>query len=129
MPDTLPFTIGSDVWPGLAKITEECAELIKVIAKLQANGGDTSYFDGTDLLVGLLDEMADVQASIEFAIRYNEVLNMNVIRARTEQKIRLFETWHNAEKLQRETPRLRACDDPDCIAPKPHTHDWNIVGA
>lgn len=94
MSDAPDFAIGSDVWPGLAKLAEECGELVQVIGKLVAMGGCTSHFDGTDLQLRLTEEMADVQAALEFVRRFNPVLDQYLLSGRAFEKLSTFKRWH-----------------------------------
>lgn len=88
------FAIGSDVWPGLAKLAEECGELVQVIGKLVATGGVTAHWDGTDLQVRLTEEMGDVQGALEFVRRFNPVLDQQALSARAVKKFETFKRWH-----------------------------------
>lgn len=38
-----PYGIGSDVWPGLAKLQEESCEVGQILAKIIARGGDLDH--------------------------------------------------------------------------------------
>jgi hypothetical protein len=88
------FSIGSAVWPGTSKLLEEQGELIQVLGKLMATGGDTTHWSG-DLRVMLIEELADVAAAIVFFQRQNlttdEILQ---VTARCEKKLALFRKWH-----------------------------------
>lgn len=88
------FSIGSAVWPGTSKLIEEQGELIQVLGKLMATGGDTKHWSG-DLRKMLIEELADVAAAIVFFQRQNftpeEILSVTV---RVEQKLALFKMWH-----------------------------------
>lgn len=90
-----PYSIGSDNWPGLAKLAEECGEVIQVIGKLIAMGGAENYdhWDGTQLRDRLQDEIADVLAAAAFVVAEND-LDYPTIMARAEQKQDRFRQWH-----------------------------------
>jgi NTP pyrophosphatase (non-canonical NTP hydrolase) len=89
-----PFSIGQDLWPGIAKLAEECGEVIQVIGKLIATGGRTDHWSGLDLRVALEDEIADLRAAIAFVAAHNETLNVDRINGRVFRKTELFEEWH-----------------------------------
>jgi NTP pyrophosphatase (non-canonical NTP hydrolase) len=91
------LAIGSDVWPGLAKLAEECGELAQVIGKLTAYP-DSPHPDGSDLVARLQEEMADVQAAIEFVCIVNLPINGKAVSDRHGRKLRRFRDWHRAEQ-------------------------------
>lgn len=89
------FAIGADVWPGLAKVVEEAGELLQVAGKIIALGGETNYFDGTDLRSRLTNELADLEAAISYLLGSNlEELDLDELASRSEAKFELFERWH-----------------------------------
>ena len=88
-----PYSIGSDRWPGLAKMAEECAEAIQVAMKIVAANGESAYWDGSDLRQRLEDEIADVCAAVDFLILANG-LDQDRIRQRAGGKLALFQGWH-----------------------------------
>lgn len=88
-----PFSIGQNLWPGIAKLAEECGELVQIIGKLIATGGRTDHWSGLDLRKELEDEMADVLAAINFVDRHND-LHSEHIAGRAHAKVILFEQWH-----------------------------------
>ena len=89
-----PFSIGQNVWPGVAKLMEESAEVIQVCAKLLATGGRTDHWSGRDLKVWLEEELGDLGAAIDF-VRFFNALDEGAIEARTKAKFELFLEWHN----------------------------------
>jgi NTP pyrophosphatase (non-canonical NTP hydrolase) len=107
-----PYSIGSDLWPGLAKAVEECGELIQAGAKLMAMGGeDALHWDGQGTTVTRLeDEIADVIASVSFLRLHNPVLDGARIAERVAAKTALFRQWHDehADRSTGYTP------DPAC---------------
>lgn len=88
-----PFAIGSNVWPGLAKLNEECCEVGQVIGKLMATGGAAEHWDGSNLHVRLEEEIADVMAATNFVVERNG-LSHSAIIARVQAKLALFDKWH-----------------------------------
>lgn len=90
-----PFSLGQNVWPGIAKLSEESGEVIQVIGKLIATGGRTDHWSGLDLQRALIEEMGDVRAALHFVAIHND-LDQDAIRQRMVDKLALFEEWHAA---------------------------------
>lgn len=78
-------------WPGIIKIMEECAELITACAKLCACP-DGTYWDGTDAVKEVQNEMSDVTATIRF---FGTVNNVGVDYHRVQLKHERFLQWHS----------------------------------
>jgi NTP pyrophosphatase (non-canonical NTP hydrolase) len=92
------YSIGSAKWPGLAKLMEECGEVIQAGAKIIAvNGADVHWQNDLSLTGQLEDEIADVAAAIAFITETNPGFNIGRINARAARKISLFRSWHTAE--------------------------------
>jgi NTP pyrophosphatase (non-canonical NTP hydrolase) len=91
-----PYSIGSDVWPGLSKLIEECGEVIQVAGKLLGTGGNTTHWDGSDLRVRLQEELADLTAAIAFVGDFCD-LDLTAVEGRIDAKYALFEQWHDAQ--------------------------------
>ena len=88
------FSIGSAVWPGTSKLIEEQGELIQVLGKLMATGGDTKHWSG-DLRQMLIEELGDLCAAIVFFKTENLTLvETQQIAERVEKKLALFRQWH-----------------------------------
>lgn len=89
-----PYSIGSDHWPGLSKLNEECGEVVQITGKLMGTGGSTTHWEGAPLDGRLLDEMADVAAAIDFVLAYNglDVVLFHEIRMTKYQR---FKQWHD----------------------------------
>ncbi len=90
------FSIGSGVWPGISKLTEEAGEVLQVCGKLIGTGGDVHHWDGSNLKARLEDEMADVMAACEFVASRND-LDAGRISRRVDEKIALFNRWHEEQ--------------------------------
>lgn len=90
-----PYSIGSDNWPGVAKLAEECGEVVQVIGKIIGLGGAENYmhWDGNDVREKLQEELADLWAAMTFVIKHNDV-NIDIIGARMRSKLETFEAWH-----------------------------------
>lgn len=90
-----PYSIGSTLWPGLSKVAEESGEIVQVIGKLMGTGGLVAHWDGSDLAVRMQEEIADLQAALEFLVGHNaELLDRDAIAARAAKKLTMFEQWH-----------------------------------
>jgi NTP pyrophosphatase (non-canonical NTP hydrolase) len=85
-----PYSIGSDLWPGLSRLVEELGELSQVAGKLIGNGGETAHYDGTDLRARLAEEIADVLAAMSFVADSNG-LDHQEIEKRAEAKRDTYE--------------------------------------
>lgn len=95
-----PYSIGSDVWPGVSKLIEECGELLQVLGKMIALGGVglDAHWDGKgDLVQRLQEELGDVHGAISFLVGFNPPLSRAVILARAAAKVDLFVDWHIAQ--------------------------------
>lgn len=99
-----PLCIGSDTWPGLAKLAEESSELGQVIGKITAfpflDKGER-HPDGTNLDERLTEELADVHAAIEYVLRMNNRVQVPLFDARRKMKLRRFMGWDRDERARR----------------------------
>lgn len=87
------------MWPGTSKLIEEAGELQQVLGKLIGNHGNTDHFDGSDLRVRLLEEIADLRAAIVFFGNMNLTgEERSTIQNRTDAKLELFKKWHTEGK-------------------------------
>jgi hypothetical protein len=98
------YCIGSDIWPGMAKLVEEMGELNQVIGKIMSGGGDPIYWDGTNLVEKLVEELADVQAVLWFFTNIN-VKQLKIdgefwgpLAHRMRYKQDKFIEWHYKQK-------------------------------
>lgn len=92
-----PYSIGSDTWPGLSKLIEECGEVIQVAGKIIGTGGEPKHWDGSDLRDRLIEEVADLTAAIEFVTQAC-VFDWDEINDRAGAKRLLFERWHREQR-------------------------------
>lgn len=91
------YSIGSDQLPGLAKLAEECGELLQVIGKIIAMGHMGYHPDGgKELSVRLNEELADVDAAMHF-FRQHNILDDDAHRERRHEKMRKFKNWHSGK--------------------------------
>lgn len=91
------FAIGDEEWPGIAKMNEECGELIQVIGKLMGSSGDVNHWSG-NLRDKLHEEMGDALAALNFVILHCDV-DHQAIEKQRRKKLARFERWH-ADKTQ-----------------------------
>lgn len=95
------FAIGDKEWPGLSKLMEEAGEVVQVGGKLMGTHGATNHWDGTSLRERLFEEMADLQAAIEFVQSHNMTIKERLaFFRRVADKRDLFERWHAGEQQQ-----------------------------
>lgn len=106
--DPIPYAIGSKHWPGLSKLTEEMGELQQVLGKLIATGGDELHWDGSNLVIRLVEEMGDVYAALDFFQSSNLTLIEQApkIAERKQSKFRLFVQWHIEQRIINRTVNL-----------------------
>jgi len=95
------FAFSDKEWPGIAKLNEECGELVQVMGKLMMIHGTTNHWSG-DLRKMLTEEMADVEAAITF-VKENCLTKKEVaaIRRRVSSKLKKFEKWHHGNEVKR----------------------------
>ena len=78
---------------GVAKLIEECGELVQVLGKKLAWWNtEEPHWDGSDLTVRIQEEIADVRAAMTLVAQLLD-LDFNAIRERLEVKHRLFLEW------------------------------------
>ncbi len=82
-------------WVGLAKLCEESAEVIQVVAKLSACPSGV-YYDGTNLLEWLEGELADLTAIMRFVQEQN---GLHIPVKRIEEKYQKFCEWTMKEDI------------------------------
>lgn len=106
---TETYSIASPTWPGLAKLLEECGEVIQVLSKLmvapnldhtwvQPDGSSRGWGDLTD---ALHEELGDLHAALDFFIFQNDEIDFYRVQDRTNEKYRLFCEWHREGLLDR----------------------------
>lgn len=91
-------------YPGLTKIVEECGELLQIIGKLMATGGNPAHWSGSDLRSGLLDEMADAYAAVQFAAAhcFTPAERVRMLQ-RVENKMKMFRLWQSQQERKEPT--------------------------
>lgn len=103
------FAFGDDLWPGVAKLNEECGEVVVEIGKLMMTHGDPDHWSG-DLRERLLNEVADVEAAIVFYLRFNMTdEERRCFRKRVSDKFTKFVTWRDEELAKRHPSEKLAC--------------------
>jgi NTP pyrophosphatase (non-canonical NTP hydrolase) len=91
-----PYSIGSDHFPGTAKLLEEMGELQQALGKLIALGHMGEHWDGSNLRERLEEEIADVMGAIWFFADKNG-LNEETILERAKVKELRFQEWHGKQ--------------------------------
>lgn len=91
------FAIGDKEWAGLSKLAEEAGEVLQVIGKLMATHGDRLHYDGSDLRVRLLEEIADLSAAVQFVAGEFSRAERSAMNERVVQKLQLFQRWHREQ--------------------------------
>lgn len=79
---------------GLAKLIEECGEVIQVAGKLLAYPAGPHPDGQGDLSQRLEDEIADVMAAARF-VAQTHGLSRDRIAARVFSKLALYDSWHS----------------------------------
>jgi NTP pyrophosphatase (non-canonical NTP hydrolase) len=77
---------------GVAKLIEECGELVQVLGKRLAYWDRDDHWDGTNLRERTQEEMGDVLAAISFVADMTG-LDRDAINDRAAMKMELFGTW------------------------------------
>lgn len=88
------YAFGSDNWPGLAKLVEECGEVLEIAGKIMGVGGgpEPLGWDGTALIEALEEELADLTAAIGFVVDHAGLEG----GIRSREKRAQFLEWHLA---------------------------------
>lgn len=98
---TVPdYTIGAERWPGLAKLAEECGELLAVIGRLMAFPDGTDHPDrgALSLVKQLEDEMGDVRGALTYVCWVNAGdVDERAVIERSLRKANRFLGWHGQE--------------------------------
>lgn len=93
------YGIGSNEFPGLAKLVEETGELQQVLGKVMTLGHLGEHWDGSLLEDRLLEELGDVHAAIIFFINNNfDTTDAETVTARSQQKLDQFRYWHEVNQ-------------------------------
>jgi len=101
-----PYSLGQDMWPGVAKTVEEQGELATVLGKLMGSNGERHHWSG-DLVPMMQDEIADLRAALDMLEELNlELAEDNLgsglsgaeyMSRRREWKRDLFRSWHRGD--------------------------------
>lgn len=90
------YSIGSDTWPGISKLTEEAGEVMQVVGKLMGTGGSIHHWDRNQTLAErLVEELGDLTAAIEYVIDHNDQIDRLAVAERFAYKRDLFASWHD----------------------------------
>lgn len=94
-----PFSFGSKIHPGFAKLIEESGELGQVMGKFVQTDGAENHWDGTNLRDRLAEEAADLYAALDFMLATSDV-NRSQVDTRRRQKLLKFWEWHDQESYK-----------------------------
>lgn len=98
------FAFGDEAWPGIAKLAEECGEVVQVIGKLMMTHGSPAHWSG-DLRAMLVDEVADVCAASMFVMqRCFTDEEARHCMDRQLKKLHKFFDWHAHPELDQPPP-------------------------
>jgi hypothetical protein len=128
------YEIGAEVmheWPGMAKVIEEMGELQQVFAKIMSCKGETTYWDETDLVPRLIEELADVQAALWFFMTMNEGRLMvdtqgdfkRMLAQRTRIKQDQYMEWHWTQMME-DAEALEEQAEVDGVSMQEHQHEF-----
>jgi NTP pyrophosphatase (non-canonical NTP hydrolase) len=95
-----PLCIGSDTWPGISKLIEECGEVQQLSGKIAAFPFEEVHPDGQVLSAAIEEELGDLLG----AIRYVTLQNSLSIEARAQMKFERFMRWDREERSRRAGP-------------------------
>jgi NTP pyrophosphatase (non-canonical NTP hydrolase) len=87
-----PYSITTDIWPGLAKVMEEAGELLQILGKIMSVDGSLNYYDGTDLAERIEEEAADLYAALDFFCEVNNLYARE--SGRRDRKRARLRNWH-----------------------------------
>lgn len=80
---------------GIAKLNEECGEVIQIVGKLMAYPIEP-HPSGTKLIKKLEEEIGDVLAAITYLLHNNSSIDAERIARRRDMKCRIFSEWKMA---------------------------------
>ena len=103
-------SIGALTLPGLTKVVEEMGELAQVLAKISAIQEIGRYWDGSNLGAMLIDEIGDVEATLEYLKQKNK-LDRKAIKKRKKFKLEKFARWHSNVRAGRPPNEDKATSD------------------
>lgn len=114
-----PLTFGSSTWPGLVKVAEEAGEVVQVIAKMLAVGADPSRRGTAAMRHRLLEEIADLNAAVTFALDHSDLdaTERSFIAERTAAKREKYGRWHADRSPRPAMPVVRDAVDSDAAGP------------
>ena len=87
---------------GLAKLMEECGEVVQICAKKMAVMDSDTHWDGKgSMKTRMEDEIADVAAASHFVIGTFDLDEARIGR-RFAEKLALFRKWHKEDNVMGE---------------------------
>ena len=94
-----PFQFACPRWPGLAKLAEECGEVVQVIGKIIGTAGTMRFRDGQTIdRSRLVEEVGDLKAIIGFVEDHAfTAAERSACMRRQAVKRVVFERWRTEE--------------------------------
>jgi NTP pyrophosphatase (non-canonical NTP hydrolase) len=101
------FEIGSDQWPGISKLVEECGEVLQICGKLMGTKGEVTHWDMNrtsapnsteNLKERLTMEMGDLFAALRFVGKHCGI-DERAVEQRMNRKLARFEEWHQQQSM------------------------------
>jgi hypothetical protein len=94
------FAFPDEIWPGLAKLVEECGKVMQVAGKLMMVHGNNQHWDG-DIRARMLEELADLRAASVFLLAHNfSEWEQQEFMQRVGQKLTKFDEWSKEGQQQ-----------------------------
>ena len=113
-----PYGIGSDTWPGLARLATDAAQVVELARTIISTGNDTDQ-DAAVQRESLQEELGDLRAAIDYVIGKN-ALDWGAVNRRRDRKRSLYERGIDAD--QPPVPGQRDDDAAESPGPPPHGH-------
>jgi hypothetical protein len=97
----VPYSIGSDTWPGLSRLAADAAQVVRVACTIMGNRGDTqpeAEAETNGLRESLQEELGDLRAAIDYVIGKN-ALDWDAVNRRRDRKRSLYERGADEDRL------------------------------
>jgi hypothetical protein len=97
----VPYSIGSDTWPGLSRLAADAAQVVRVAWTIMGNCGDTqpdAEAETAGLRESLQEELGDLRAAIDYVIGKN-ALDWDAVNRRRDRKRSLYERGADEDRV------------------------------
>jgi hypothetical protein len=97
----VPYSIGSDTWPGLSRLAADAAQVVRVAWTIMGNCGDTqpeAEAETNGLRESLQEELGDLRAAIDYVIGKN-ALDWDAVNRRRDRKRSLYERGADEDRV------------------------------